>query len=198
MKSLILTGAIGTALIIALAIAAKVPTYHTAPTFLIPMLWLPFFLRNRLHLHPLHYLLFTLAILLHMSGAFGFYQHSPFYGSFDCYVHFYFAFAVSFMLHRYFAQTMPVKPWFVYALTLMFMMGFGALHEVMEYCSYLLLGEEKGMLKPTTGYFLDTSRDLTNNFLGTLTALVIIFIFAHARPRTDQHAIGPGAEIRPT
>jgi hypothetical protein len=43
----------------------------------------------------------------------------------------------------------------------------------MEYCSYLLLGEERGMLKPSTSYFFDTQRDLTNNLLGTITGLLI-------------------------
>ena len=38
--------------------------------------------------------------------------------------------------------------WQVRATVLLFMMGFGALHEIMEYMSYLMLGEERGMLKP--------------------------------------------------
>ena len=55
----------------------------------------------------------------------------------------------------------------------MFMMGIGAIHEIMEYMTFLVLGEERGMLKPSTSYFLDTQRDLTNNLLGTLTALLL-------------------------
>jgi hypothetical protein len=43
----------------------------------------------------------------------------------------------------------------------------------MEYVTFLALGEERGMLKPSTSYFLDTQRDLTNNLLGTLTALAL-------------------------
>src|SRR2546421_246921 len=46
---------------------------------------------------------------------------------------------------------------------------------------YLLLGEERGMLKPHTAYFLDTSRDLMNNFLGCITALVIYRILRALR-----------------
>ena len=30
------------------------------------------------------------------------------------------------------------------------------------------------MLKPSTSYFFDTQRDLTNNLLGTLTALLLM------------------------
>jgi uncharacterized membrane protein YjdF len=183
MDPLILIGAIGTIGIAVLAIVARMPSYHVAPAFLIPLQWLPYFLRRRIFLHPLHYALFTLAILLHMTGAFGFYQHSPFYLSFDIYVHFYFAFAVTFMLHRLFGRMIPARRWFIFAMSLMFMMGFGALHEIMEYMSYLLLGEAKGMLKPSTSYFFDTQRDLTNNLLGTITALLVIAIF---KPAANQ------------
>jgi hypothetical protein len=60
--------------------------------------------------------------------------------------------------------------------TLLFLMGFGAIHEIMEYMTYLVLGEAKGMLKPQTSYVFDTARDLTNNFLGTLTALLTMWL----------------------
>jgi len=69
-----------------------------------------------------------------------------------------------------------LKPWQLNVAALLFVMGIGALHEIMEYMSYLVLGESKGMLKPTTSYFFDTQRDLTNNLLGTLTALIIVGI----------------------
>jgi len=71
--------------------------------------------------------------------------------------------------------------------SLLFMMGFGALHEIMEYLSYLLLGEEKGMLKPSTSYFFDTQRDLTNNLLGAITALLLVWIF-RSRARREGRA----------
>jgi len=59
-------------------------------------------------------------------------------------------------------------------------MGIGALHEIMEYMSYLLLGEQRSMLKPSTSYFFDTQRDLTNNLLGALTALLIVAVASKA------------------
>src|SRR3954447_15564342 len=98
MKSLILIGTVTTIAILAFAITAKIATYHTAPVFLIPLTWLPFLLRRKLNLHPVHYALFCLAVLFHTSGARGYYQHSPFPFSFDIAVHFYFAFAVVFIL----------------------------------------------------------------------------------------------------
>ena len=69
-----------------------------------------------------------------------------------------------------------LRGWQVAMTAGMFMMGFGAIHEIMEYVTYLVLGEERGMLKPSTSYFLDTQRDLTNNLFGTLTALALIAI----------------------
>ena len=187
MKPLVITGIATSALIVALAVFAKIPTYHLAPISLIPLTWLPVWLRRKLDLQPMHYLLFCVAILLHMSGALGFYQHSPFPISFDIVVHFYFAFAVAFLLHHAIAVNFPLKPWQVNVTTLLFMMGFGALHEIMEFCSYLLLGEEKGMLKPRTSYQFDTARDLTNNLLGTLLALIIIAIVRAAMRRSPAH-----------
>jgi uncharacterized membrane protein YjdF len=154
---------------------AKVATYRINPIFLIPLMWLPYFLRTRINLHPVHYAMYAIAILFHDLGAYGFYQHSPFPWSFDIYVHFYFAIPVTLMLYRAIATNFPqLRGWQVGMTSLLFMLGIGALHEIMEYMTYLLLGEEKGMLKPSTSYFFDTQRDLTNNLLGTLTALLLI------------------------
>src|SRR3954454_23538062 len=91
---------VGTAIVVINAIFAKMPTYHASPLFLLPLLWLPYFLRRKLHLLPLHFALFAAAILLHDLGAFGYYQRSPLPISFDIVVHFYFAFSVALLLHR--------------------------------------------------------------------------------------------------
>jgi uncharacterized membrane protein YjdF len=167
---------------VVISFLARVPTYKVSPVFLIPIMWVPYLLRRWLHLNPIHYLLFGIALLLHDLGAFGLYQNGlperwrvvPALGwSWDIYVHFYFAFAVTFIFYRAMEYHLELQPWQTAFFTLMFIMGSGGLHEVMEYTSYLLLGEERGMLKPHTAYFLDTSRDLMNNFLGCMTALII-------------------------
>ncbi|HEV8606680.1 MAG TPA: DUF2238 domain-containing protein [Tepidisphaeraceae bacterium] len=177
------TGLIFSIAIIIIAFVAKVPTYKVSPVFLIPILWAPYALRRWLHLHPFHYLLFALALLLHDLGAFGLYQRGVFGVSFDIYVHFYFAFVATFVIYRALEHHLGLRPWQTALFTLLFIMGFGGIHEVMEYASYLLLGEERGMLKPHTAYILDTSRDLTNNFLGCLAALLIHTILrAFRRP----------------
>jgi uncharacterized membrane protein YjdF len=158
-----------------LAAVAVVPTYRVAPLFLLPILWAVYFFRRRLHILPLHYALFASALLLHNLGAFGWYQKSPLHFSFDILVHFYFAFVAALILFRTIRTGVPaLKPWHVYTATFFFIMGCGAIHEIMEYISWLILGD-RGMLK-TNGYIFDTQRDLLNNFLGVYLALLCIAI----------------------
>jgi len=155
--------------------------------------WAIFFLRRRLHLRPWNYALVVSAILLHMSGAFGFYQHSPLPFSFDILVHYYFALVLTLAIFRVIDGSFPrLRAWQVFAITFFVMMGTAAMHEIMEYMSYLLLGEEKGMLKPSTSYFFDTQRDLTNNLLGTLTALTLAALATALRGRRRDGSNGAG------
>jgi uncharacterized membrane protein YjdF len=170
----VVIASVASVLMILCAVFATVATYHVAPAFLLPVLWGVCFLRRRLYLHPAHYALFSLAMLLHMLGAFGYYRASPLPFSYDILLHFFFPMTIALILHRFIRHTYPaLRPWQVLVITFSVMMAMGALHEIMEYMTYLTLGEEKGMLKPHTSYFFDTQRDLTNNLLGTLAALVI-------------------------
>lgn len=169
---------------ILIAATARVPTYRINPVFLIPLAWLPYVIRRRLHLHALHYALLIAAILLHDLGAYGWYQESPLPFSWDILVHYYFAVPVTLIVHRGITTNYPsvLRPWQAGVVALLFMMGLGAMHEIFEYSTYLALGEARGMLKPSASYFLDTQRDLTSNFLGALTALALI-AFARFRRR---------------
>ncbi len=173
---------------IVIAATAQVPTYRVNPIFFIPAAWAPYWLRRRLHLHALHYALLIVAILLHDLGAYGWYQRSPLPLSWDILVHYYFAIPITLILHRALAMNYAsvLRPWQAAVVALMFMMGTGALHEIMEFLTYLVLGEERGMLKPSTSYFLDTQRDLTNNLLGTLTALLLAGIGAMVSRRRGE------------
>ena len=169
---------IGSVVIIVNAIAARVPTYHISPLFLVPLLWIGYFLRKRLAITPITYAAYFIAILLHDLGAYGFYQDSPLGFSWDILVHYFFAIPAALIFRGALAAHFPMlKPWQLNVAALLFVMGIGALHEIMEYMSYLVLGESKGMLKPATSYFFDTQRDLTNNLLGCLTALIGRAIF---------------------
>jgi uncharacterized membrane protein YjdF len=184
----LLIGGLGSAAVIVIAFVARVPSYHISPLFLLPLIWAMYLLRRRIRLNPFGYAMFVSAILLHDLGAFGFYQRWPLPFSFDIAVHFYFAFAMAFVLHRGLLEAYGPAAWQVNVMTLMFIMGGGALHEIMEYGSYLLLGEDKGMLKPTTSYFFDTQRDLLSNLVGVLLALAIANAVGLIRPGDSSRA----------
>jgi len=194
MSSHAVIGTVASLEICAFAVVAKVPTYRVAPAFLLPLLWLPYLLRRRLHLHAVHYALFAFALILHGLGAFGFYQRGLFGWSFDVFVHFYFAFAVAFVVERFLRHALPAPRWATFALTVLCLMGFGALHEIMEYGSFLLLGEERGMLKPKTSYPFDTQRDLLNNLLGTLTALAVVLASSRLPRRGKATHTSPASD----
>jgi uncharacterized membrane protein YjdF len=161
---------------------ANVSNYHVAPLFLVPLIWAPLLLKNRIHLLPSHYALFVSAVLLHNMGAFGWYQQFPLGFSFDILVHFYFAFVASFLIHRLLRLSFPFKPWQTSLFTLFVIMGCGALHEIMEFAT-LLLGQH-AMLNKKTSYIYDTERDLTNNLLGVTAGLIVINLWRLLRRRT--------------
>ncbi len=179
---------IASVIIVALAVVARVPTYRVAPAFLLPILWGMLLLRGRLHVGALGYAMFALAVVLHGLGALGFYQRSFFGVSFDVYVHFYFAFAAALLVERFLRHVLPLRGWWLRAATVLCIMGFGAIHEIVEFASYLVLGE-RGMLK-TGSYRFDTSRDLTMNLLGCALGLVVIAVVGRARRGRE----GRGAE----
>jgi len=176
----VFTGLIFSIVFVVIAFLAKVPTYKVSPIFLIPILWFPYLIRRWLHLNPVHYFLFAIALLLHDLGAFGLYQKGFYGASWDIYVHFYFGFAATFMFYRALEYHLEMRPWQTALFTLMFIMGCGGIHEVIEYISTLILGPERGMLK-TTSYIFDANRDLMNNFLGCISALVIYRILRALR-----------------
>jgi uncharacterized membrane protein YjdF len=193
-KRMRLIGALATVALIAFALAAKTgSTYKIAPVFLLPLLWLPYFLRRRLHLHPLHYLLYALALFLHNFGALGYYQRGVFGLSFDIYVHFYFGVVGGLLTYRLLDQTLPMRPWPRAVATVLLVLGAGAIHEEIEWFSTLLLGPERGMLKtPAQGvYIFDTQRDMFNNLIGAIVAVTLYVVVRRAR----RPAEGPGFEV---
>jgi uncharacterized membrane protein YjdF len=177
-RTLFVLASLATAIFVVISLTARVPTYRINFIFLAAFIWTPVLLRRRLHLHAAHFALLIIAFLLHDVGAYGLYQKSPLPFSWDILVHYFFAIPVTLVLYRAIKLNFAavLRPWQAGVVSLFFMMGTGALHEIMEYMSYLLLGEKHGMLKPATSYFFDTQRDLTNNLLGTLTALGLLAV----------------------
>ena len=82
-KAFIVVGAVATAVMVALSlwVAPAGSTYKFSFAILGPILWLLYFLRRRLALHPLHFSLFATALLLHNLGALGYYRREFFSGS---------------------------------------------------------------------------------------------------------------------
>src|SRR5688500_16485346 len=111
-----------------LVIAKPGSNYRFSALFLVPILWAAYFLRRRIHLHPLHYLLFALALLLHNLGALVFYQRSFFRLPFDIYVHFYFGFVGALILHRYLDHATTLSPFHLRAAVVLLILGIGGVH----------------------------------------------------------------------
>jgi uncharacterized membrane protein YjdF len=176
-----------------LLIAQPGSNYRFSALFLVPILWAAYFLRRRIHLHPLHYLLFALALLLHNLGAFGFYQRGFFGLSFDIYVHFYFGFVGGLLVHRYLEHTIPLRPFHLRTATVLLVLGMGAVHEIVEWFSTLALGPQHGMLKTEGVYAFDTQRDMLDNLLG---AIVAVACYRLARRSTAETRDFEGIEAR--
>lgn len=157
-------------------------TYRYAILFLAPMLWAVYFLRDRLHIHATHFAIFATALLLHNLGAFGTYRQEYYGFEFDTYVHFYFGVAGGFIVARALRICLGLVGWQIWAGTVIVILGLGAVHELIEYASTLMLGPEKGMLKLNSpDAKTDTQKDLLNNLLGTLVALAILAIYSGFR-----------------
>ncbi len=177
-----------TALIILFGAIGNGPaTYRYAILFLGPMLWAVYFMRRRLHIHACHFAIFATALLMHTLGAFGTYGQQYYGLDFDTYVHFYFGVAGGFIVARSLRCCFGLVGWQLWVGTVIVILGLGAVHELVEYASTLLLGPEKGMLKLNSpDAKTDTQKDLLNNMLGTLLALAIYSVFgAVRRSQTD-------------
>ena len=148
-------------------------TYRFSFVFLLPMLWGIYGLRQRLFLHPAHFGLLASALLLHNLGVFGLYRREFFTLQFDTYVHFYFGFCCAFVVRRGLETAYDIHGWRIWIAVTVGILGFGAIHELIEWASTMALGPERGMLKALADDPYDTQKDLLNNLLGTLLSLII-------------------------
>ena len=162
------------AIMIALSLFAKPgSTYRFSFAFLLPMLWGVYALRHRLFLPPGHFALIASALLLHNLGVFGLYRREFFGLQFDTYVHFYFGFCCAFVVSQVLKHGYRVGGWRLWIAVTLGILGFGAIHELIEWASTIAMGPERGMLKALADDPYDTQKDLFNNLLGTLLSLTI-------------------------
>ena len=158
--------------------------YNMAPFFLVPLVWGVYLLRRKLHLHPAHFVLFAVCVLMHNLGAFGYYQRRFGGLPYDAYVHFTFGLLGGLVAQRLLSGTIALRPWSERTLTVLVVLGFGALHELMEWGSTLVLGE-KGMVKPEAAANFDTQRDMFSNLVGAAVALALRAAVVRARRSTS-------------
>ena len=154
-------------------VAAPGSTYRYSFLFLAPMAWGIYAVRQRLLLHPIHYALLCSALLLHNLGVFGFYRREFLGLWFDTYVHFYFGFACAFAVAHGLRLGYHISGWRLWLAVTLGILGFGAIHELIEWASTMAMGPERGMLKTLAEDPYDTQKDLMNNLLGTWLSLLV-------------------------
>ncbi len=134
-----------------------------------------FVLRKKIDLHPFHYSLASIFLLLHNLGTFDLYSNHYFGLEYDLYVHGFFGFVASLMLYRTYKLKGPYKNWFMYIAIIAVVLGFSAFHELFEYGGALAVGEGEGVLFIGAGDLdeWDTQKDMFNNLIGGLLGLML-------------------------
>lgn len=163
----------GVLIAISLFLAPLDSTYRWSFLFLTPLVWAAYFLRQRLARLPVHFALFALAIIIHDLGTFGFYKKTFFALRFDCYVHFMFGLVAGLIFFRAATERLPLSRKLLATAVPIFIVGIGGLHEMFEAFTTILLGPERGMLKLHPDQPFDTQKDLMNNLLGALLAVLV-------------------------
>ena len=141
--------------------------------FLILLLYGLYFIRDKIKLHPFHFLLASVFLILHNLGTFGTYSNYYFGLEYDLYVHAFFGFVASLILYRTYHLKGPYKGWFMYLAIIAVVLGFSAFHELFEYAGALTVGEGEGVLFVGAGDIdeWDTQKDMFNNLIGALIGL---------------------------
>jgi len=141
--------------------------------FVVGLLWALFFIRDKIKLHPFHYSLFALFLILHNLGTFGTYSNTYFGLEYDLYVHGFFGFVASLILYRAYNLVGFYKGLFMYLAIIAVVLGFSAFHELFEYAGALTVGEGEGVLFVGAGDIdeWDTQKDMFNNLVGALIGL---------------------------
>lgn len=147
--------------------------------FLILLLWGVYWLREKIDLHPVHYALFSVFLLLHDFGMFGFYETYPLGMEYDYWVHGYFGFVAALIVSRAYRYHKVYPPAFIPVATLVVLLGFSAFHEIFEYLGALTVGEGEGVLFIGAGDLdeWDTQKDMVNNVIGGVLGLACDYAY---------------------
>lgn len=147
--------------------------------FLVGLLWAVYFIGDKIKLHPLHFFLLGLFLVLHNLGTFGTYRMNYFGFEYDLYVHTYFGVVSAFMIYRTYNLVGPYKGWFKYVAIIAIVLGFSAFHELFEYFGALIVGEGEGVLFVGAGDVdeWDTQKDMRNNLIGSFIGLALYWSY---------------------
>jgi uncharacterized membrane protein YjdF len=156
--------------------------------FLMILLYGLFFIRKRIDLHPLHFALAAVFLILHNLGTFGTYSYNYFGFEYDLWVHGFFGFMASLLLYRTYYLKGPYKGWFMYVAIIAVVLGFSAFHELFEYAGALAVGEGEGVLFIGAGDLdeWDTQKDMLNNLIGGLLGIFLYKITRIARGKSKN------------
>jgi len=186
----VLVALIGSLPLVVLPFAAREDNvnYRWAFLFLLPCLWAAYWFRGALRLHPLHFALLASALALHNLGALGCYQKEFSGLAFDTYVHFWFGFVGGLILERALRLGAGLSGVRKCVTVVLFVLGLGALHELMEFGSTLVLGDQGMYVANDTVDPFDTHKDMFNGMLGSLVALCVSGLCLHFTSAADEPA----------
>jgi len=143
--------------------------------FLMLLLYAVYVMREKIRLHPFHYFLFSLFLILHNIGTFGTYGWKSGLWEYDLFVHSYFGFVSALMLLRAYREVGPYRGAIKYVAVIALILGFSAFHELFEFAGALTVGEGEGVLFVGAGDLdeWDTQKDMFNNLWGGLLGVLV-------------------------
>lgn len=170
----LIVGAVATVAFLGISLwAPALAKYRYSFLFLVPILWAIFAVRRFLLLRPAQFALLACGLVLHDLGAFGWYQRRVWGVKFDWCVHFVFGAIGAWILARILASRLGARRRTLVILTVLVLLGLGAIHEIVEAASTMVLGTEYGMIVIGPDNPFDTQQDLMSNLLGALLALAL-------------------------
>jgi uncharacterized membrane protein YjdF len=159
-----------------------VAKYRWSFVFLVPLLWGVLAARRVVALHPLHFALFAIALVLHDLGAFGWYSRRIAGLQFDWLVHFFFGLVGGSILARALRARLGLRGAPLAVLAVLATSGIGALHEIVEAASTMVLGEQ-GMHHVGPDNPFDSQEDMLGGFLGSCAAALLAATGARRHPQ---------------
>ena len=133
--------------------------------FLMLLLMGVYLVRNKIKLHPAHYFLFCLFLVIHNLGTFGLYSLFFFGLEYDLYVHGFFGIVSSLIIYRAYRVLIPDKSKVImYVAVIAIVLGLSAFHELFEHVGAVALGKGRGVLFAGAG---DSDRAWTGKSAGS-------------------------------